>query len=112
MGGKGSGRKPILRGLGVYGPQVHLLWHVWLKDSGSDMAVDRKKHAGHPLCRVTGNRKFTCTDDATKVTCRACLKRMALTMKGEEAWRDRIIRCYTRIKPSQDRPKPGMAWPV
>lgn len=74
---------------------THFLWKAFMAQKDPGFVVGGK-HDGHPLCRVPGRRKWVCASDPKEVTCRACLKRMALEVHGEESWRKRIIGCYVK----------------
>lgn len=82
-----------MRGMRVQ-KSVHYLWTEYIRLHDSTGLRPTSDHAGHPLCRVPKGRRYECASDPAAVTCRACLKRMALAVDGEESWRLRIIECY------------------
>lgn len=99
-------------------PSVHYSFAAWSNErwkNHEDMPrVDPVKHKGTPLCRVAGSRTFQCTDKFETVTCRGCLRRLALDISGEDVWRKVIIACVRKAKePETPRSSlPGMAEPI
>ncbi len=99
--------KKTLRGYLVYDPAVHMLWTRWTFLLDPTFSPGRG-HEYHPLCRVPGKRKFKCSEKFEDITCRACLKRMALKFHGEELWRNQIIRCGKRMEARAERDRKGI----
>lgn len=106
----------VLRGIGINGPSKHFLWKRWMEIVQPEFAktIGDDSHLDAPLCRVPMDRKYGCTTSLEEVTCRACLRAMAIYVHGEEVWRRQIIRCAQVMerKRENDKPKPGRAWPV
>lgn len=76
---------------------IHYSWPEFIRIHGGDKTLYErvKDRIGHPVCRVSKARRYECSADPLLITCRACLKRMALAINGEGQWRKRIIECYT-----------------
>lgn len=87
---------PTMRGLSVAHPSTHIRWLDLLPEGEFKVGVDWNKHKGTPGCMARGRRTFRCTSTPKEVTCRGCLRRMALQVTGEESWRLKIIACYER----------------
>ncbi len=100
-----------MRGQLGFGGSVHFLWKEHMRLARPSFEV-RGNHDAHPLCRVPGKRKWKCTTVAEEVTCRGCLRAMALGVRGEVSWRENIIKCFREKNPERPRPRPGCAWPV